>query len=422
MLVSFQAVSGIIRSKYQGFKLRLARHLYSSAPIRTLRIRKLRNIVQRRPLRVAFEIAQAPKWKSTRLLRLMQQHPRFEPFFWIVPQTGDREPDTRRCRELCDSLNTEAVEYANFNHFPAEQRPDIIFVQEPYQGWVKGLGLVRQTLCYIPYCVHLGLAKEAFESLGMQISLYAFLETQYIAREAARITRHKGGNFVVTGAAVTNDFLNPQTRDVAVWKETGKAMKKVIWAPHWTLTKEHSWFAQGTFLQTAEAMQRIAAQHADTIQFAFKPHPNLYRELCKEQFWGKEKTDAFYHWWATQANTQLEEGAYAALFMQSDGMIHDSGSFVLEYMFADKPALFLIRDKDIHPPYHEMTQEALRCHDFGFTQEDITLFLRQRILGGDDTAAARRAELLRTHLMPPNGKCCAENVFCTLLQELGIDP
>lgn len=88
-------------------------------------------------------------------------------------------------------------------------------------------------------------------------------------------------------------------------------------------------------------MVTFAQKYKDKVQIVFKPHPMLYRTLCEHSEWGKERTDAYYSMWNNMSNTQLEEGDYTELFMQSDAMIHDCGSFILEYLAVDKPCMFL---------------------------------------------------------------------------------
>ena len=101
------------------------------------------------------------------------------------------------------------------------------------------------------------------------------------------------------------------------------------------------WLFYGTFMRTGEILLEMAEKYRGRIQFAFKPHPNLHYTLCQHPQWGKQRTDAFYAKWREMPNTQFEDGAYADLFMQSDAMIHDCGSFIQEYLFADKPCMYL---------------------------------------------------------------------------------
>lgn len=398
------------------------RRFYASAPVHAWQWHRLRRMVKRRPLRIAFEIAQASKWKSDSLVDMMKKHRDFSPCFWVYHPSDTPPQETERCRSICYRHGVPLYEYSCLGDFAPQERPDIVFIQEPYDGWVHQLGLVGHAICYIPYCLHNTTLREDFNILGTRLALLNFYENESIVS----LVKHTRGcvrhNVRVSGSPLAEAFLTQETeREPRAWKQTPLPTKKVIWAPHWTLTPELSWFAQGTFLKTAEIMQELAVKYADRLQFAFKPHPSLYRELIKPEFWGKEKTDTFYRWWAEQPNTQVEEGAYVALFKQSDALIHDSGSFIIEYLYADKPALFLSPHKNPDKPlYNDMTRDSLACHCIGYTKEEIEQFLQECVLGTQDPKAQERSRVRATYLLPPNGKSCAENVMDTLIQALQL--
>lgn len=414
----FRSAINAVSAKWERIKYR---RIFASRFARSWRLSRLRHIARQRPLRIAFQIAQAPKWKSDELLELMKHHPRIIPSFWICSFNEDKERETEQCRQLCRAAGVPVYEYSSLSQFPQEERPDIVFVQEAYDGWIWQLGVYAHNICYIPYSLHNSVVAGSFNNLGTRIALFNFYENDYVATVAKKLRDNVRHNIVVSGSPLTAAFLAEDSHTGQAWKPTPHSMKKVIWAPHWTLTPELSWFAQGTFLKTAEIMQELAVQYADRIQFAFKPHPCLHRELVKPEFWGAEKTAAFYRWWAEQPNTQLEEGAYVSLFMQSDAMIHDSASFLLEYQYADKPALFLSPDKVPEKPiYNDMTRDGIKCHCIGYTQEEIEQFLQECVLGTQDPKAQERARVRATYLLPPNGKSCAENVMDTLTQALQL--
>ena len=114
---------------------------------------------------------------------------------------------------------------------------------------------------------------------------------------------------------------------------------KIIFAPHHTIEKNTS-FQLGNFLDYAEYIKDLVKQTQETITWSFKPHPMLKSKLYLEPNWGKAKTDDYFHFWETQSNTQFNDGEYIELFKQSDAMIHDSGAFLAEYIFTDKPSLY----------------------------------------------------------------------------------
>lgn len=372
-------------------------------------------------VRVVFQITSIAKWKYGSVLSALLQKPGVEVMVWFVPilpmlPEEERWYTVDAIRAHFELMNVRVVEYVDANHFPEEEKPDIIFLHEAYDYCFHqpyNRGILKYLLCFVPYCYRNTTAPYSYNGIGNRYAVYNFYENEYMASLAASCSRNRGRNICVTGQPIADAFLFPEKPFAPAWKDCGKPLKKVIWAPHWTISEDLCWFARGTFLRTAEIMLEMAEKYADRIQFAFKPHPHLHRKLCERADWGKEKTDAFFRRWAEMPNTQLETGEYVALFMQSDAMIHDSGSFRLEYLFADKPCMYL-REGEGKEDYNQMSQDALTCYQIGITREDIETFLQKSVLGGEDPLAARRAEIRARYLIPPHGKSAAQNIVDAL--------
>lgn len=381
-----------------------------------------RLFAEKQVVNVAFQVITMAKWKTDSLFETMLAHPRFAPVVWFVPYSRYTEDEVQKeyegCRRYFEAKGWPVVRYRNIADFPEAQRPDITFIHEPYE-WNReyNQGLKDSLFCYVPYG-YMSIADGITYNLPLaNAALSIFVDNSTSARAISPVMRTRGRNVVVTGQPMGDTFLFPSSPLPNVWKECG-ARKKVIWAPHWTLSSEcTNMFSSGTFLETAELMAELARKYADRIQFAFKPHPLLYGALCKHSAWGKEKTDAYYRTWAEMPNTQREEGEYQALFMQSDAMIHDSSSFIIEYMLADKPCMYLTNGR-IFGGFSEMSQAALGCYVKGVTRQQIESFL-QNVLEGTDEMQASRSDFRQKYLLPPHGKSAAQNVIDSLLETGG---
>ena len=128
----------------------------------------------------------------------------------------------------------------------------------------------------------------------------------------------------------------------------------------------------------AELMITIAKKYSDKIQIAFKPHPHLFRELCEHKEWGETKTRDYYNQWANMENTQLETGEFIDLFMTSDAMIHDSGSFCVEYHYSGNPVMYVADnfEKQVEA-MADFGKLAMQQHYVGKTEEDIVDFIEK---------------------------------------------
>lgn len=169
------------------------------------------------------------------------------------------------------------------------------------------------------------------------------------------------------------------------------------------------------FLELADDMLQIAHDYRDRVHFAFKPHPKLRFTLEQQPGWGVEKTDAYYKTWQEMPNGQLELGVYTDLFKQSDAMLHDCGSFSVEYLFMDKPCMYL--QKEDRGVMNQMTRDAVACHEAGKTGREIREFIDGSVLGNSDPMRAKRAAFREKYLLPPNGCSAAQNIIRAILGE-----
>lgn len=402
------------------------RYRVSSLKAHRARLAKLHALLgEKAVINVVFEVTGISKWKADSVLRLMMKHPRFNPIVWHVPYAGEGGPargreELAQCGEYFTPMGARLVDYAALADFPEGEKPDIIFPNEPYDEWTFAMpyneGLLGYLWCFIPYGFISTPSNEGKNQIIPNGALYFFAENEATVKTCCKLIDNKGANAVTTGHPMADLFLFSEGERPAAWKDCGGELKRVIWAPHWTIEKETCWLFYGTFMRTGEILLEMAEKYRGEIQFAFKPHPNLYYTLCGHPQWGKERTDAFYAKWREMPNTQFEDGAYADLFMQSDAMIHDSGSFIQEYLFADKPCMYL-KDPENHQEYSAMAADCLNAYQIGVTREEIEAFL-QMVLRGEDPKAEVRRQLREKYLIPPNGQSAAQNIIdCLLTQE-----
>lgn len=376
---------------------------------------------QKELITVAFMVLDLPCWKCDSVFRLMQQHPRFRPIIWIVPELQIKDADERQ-RKL-DELRRQfadrgypVADMYSLEQMRAEYAPDIVFLAKPYPGvtsW-NAWNLDRELICYVPYCYQ-NTCREDF-LYGRENHVWRnFYATRGVGRLATSLMANGGGNVITTGSPCADSFLHAETATQhTAWKRCAPGMKKVIWAPHWTVMGD-SFFSVSTFLNVADGMLQLAEKYADRIQWAFKPHPLLRDSLYQHPDWGKERTDAYYGRWESMPNSQLETGAYVELFKQSDAMVHDSGSFIMEYLLVDKPCMYLQLEGS-SVDFNEDTQRALDCYRKGKSIEDVESFLLDLLQGKPDAMARPRARYRKSSLIPPRGKTAAQNIIDVILK------
>lgn len=375
---------------------------------------------------VAFIITEMSVWKGESVFEEMLKHPRFSPFIWLMKDTQIRDDVLSRAKQdaVRDYANAHGyccADNISLETLREQYHPDIIFLAKPYPGLTRysTRDFTQELVCYLPYAFSASFIPECvcFGGAG-DLFWKRLVENRPVYRGMRSLLMNGGYNLEIVGYPPLDVLMsenNEETSD-SVWKKQETACKRVIWAPHWTIPGSGSWFNFSTFLLVAEAMQELVSRYRGRIQFAFKPHPLLKNTLYQQPDWGKERTDAYYEWWNLQPNTQWESGAYAALFRQSDALIHDCGSFVNEYLCVNKPCMYLQRGKDFVSPFDPFTTEALeQCYFHGSSPVDIELFLEHVVLSQADTLCDARKKYIQRYLAPPHERTSAGNVVSMIL-------
>jgi hypothetical protein len=291
--------------------------------------------------------------------------------------------------------------------------PDILFYPQPYSHLfgndLDSFSFSDRLLCYIPYAMLTASEPWAYKSHLNNVAWRLFFQSESRKKEATAILYNRGKNIRIVGEPMSDLFALPVAQDA--WKPQEIKKKRVIWAPHFTLSDDY-YLHRNSFTWLSDFMLDVAARYRDQIQFAFKPHPRLLSVLSELPDWGKERADNYYALWSEGPNTQLETGSYIDLFKGSDAMIHDSSSFSVEYHFTGKPVMFTATDLlPITNILNEFGQTAILAHYQGKNTEDILSFLNHVVLEGEDPMKEKRQAFYNQYLLPPNGKCASDNIY-----------
>ncbi len=379
---------------------------------------KLEEIRQKEVITVVFQVWNLAKWKCDSVYHAMKKHPRFNPIIWLTNEPGaiatEQADMKNQMNQFFDSTFYSVIWANSWNELDKKTAPDITFLQDHYPRNINRIpDILNRILCNVRYGLPNTNLKEAYNYFLSNYAFFNFTENASVFREQKKILSSKGRNMVITGHPIVDSFNQLRGSQESVWKHCEKPLKKIIWAPHWTISNDAR-FCPATFLQYSQFMQDLANKYQDKIQIAFKPHPMLYRTLCEHPDWGQERTDAYYKQWSIMRNTQIEEGDYIKLFLQSDAMIHDSGSFILEYLIANKPCMYLQKEA-WNPHFNEMNKEALKCYTLGRCQEDIENFIINIVQKGEDDKLSLRHNFYKKFLLPPNSVSAADNIINAIL-------
>lgn len=419
-----ESINGIFRRVRQELSL-----------IKVARIHKkrLKEVRKKEIIRVAFLLVNESIWKYGRVYFLLKKHPRFNPVVFICPfdrygpEIRDSEMENAYKRLTKDGYDVVKTQQSDGTliDIKKEFNPDIVFFCTPWKHTHPQYTIsnfMDRLTCYVHYGYSNGNLYRTDYNLPTQNYAWKFfLESDYHLTLAKKYAARKGRNAIVTGYPGTDDFLDLEYRTGNSWKKQDHLKKRIIWAPHHTIPgniSEKNYLNYSTFLDYSESMLKMATRYQEKIQMAFKPHPNLKGKL--NEHWGEEKTTEYYQQWNRLPNTQLEEGDYVDLFLESDALIHDCGSFLIEYFFVDKPALYLVKTDHFKQEYNALGKAAFDHLEIGKNAGDISRFIEHAVLDEQDVFKEKRQVFFESRLRPPNNRLASENIFTHLLNELHI--
>ena len=372
-------------------------------------------------LNVAFILSVPGMWKLDYVFKEMQKSERYHPYIVIIPYTVfknySEEENEKTIRRTAEFVKEKGFEYI----IPRDEKsgkwidikktlnPDIVFFTCPYKDMERkyhAYHFVDRLTCYVSYgFISMQLFKNNYDKLAINMAGAYFLETPMHTKFANQYSHAKGQNCYVTGYPGCEVFLRDDYTPKEVWKEQEHPKKRIIWAPHHTIDGT---FSVSTFLDVCDIMLDIAKKYSDKVQFAFKPHQLLKFKLI--EMWGKDRTDAYYQKWNDMPNCQLEEVEYVDLFIGSDAMLHDSCSFLTEYLYQCKPVMYLQKNnpQDVFNEFGLIAFE--QCYK-GNTREDIEHFIEDVVLAGDDPQKEGREQFFKQYLGPYKGNLPSKNIM-----------
>lgn len=374
-------------------------------------------------IEVAFFLSIPGMWKCDYLMRAMMANPRYHPYVVILPysqykgfSSNEIEATLHRTERFVADKGFEYViprdsKSGRWQDVKKTLDPDIVVFSDPYKDCLPQYFIYHfrdRLTCYVPYSLTiLRLYRENYAAMSINLMGLFCLETPMHKQLALQYMRNGAANAVVTGYPGTEIFLDKAYLPNDPWKPQPSPKKRIIWAPHHSIDDEIS---ISTFLLYYDQMLQLAKKYSDRVQFAFKPHQLLKFKLQK--IWGMERTEAYYQEWANLANGQLEEGSYVDLFLTSDAMVHDSASFTTEYLYTQKPVMYLVRDEQrsagVLTPFGQIVFNA---HYHGHTIDEVERFITDVVLAGDDPMLPIRRQHFERYLQPVDGMLPSQHII-----------
>ena len=382
------------------------------------------------PIQVWFLVLYPSVWKYDSLYRLMEKDVRFSPHIMVCPVVDGHDnrmiETMNKCYDYFISKGYDVIKafdenlskYVEVNSL----KPDILFYASQWDGHYdkryRSSSLFKYLKCYVNYSYKNNPYEWSIASQFQGKMWMYFSECEDNKELALSFNPREFKNIHVVGYPMY-DEIQETTALGKEWKIKDKKLKRIIWAPHHSIEGHDGLIKLSTFLSYYKTMQQLAQKYKTTVQFVFKPHPQLRSVLYQHPDWGKERTDEYYDFWENSENTSYVNGAYVDLFKSSDAMIHDCHSFTVEYLYVNKPVMFLA-NYDRPGQSNKVGMKAFNAHYHGMNEEDIENFIKNVVIDSNDTMKSIRNEFYQSVLVPPYGKTVAENILYEITKVLKI--
>ena len=408
----------LMRERYRKFKIiKTTRKSHET---------KLQELRGKNEIKCVFLCLFDSVWKCDSLYKLMIKSDRFDPVLLVCPIVNNGYENMILRMESCyiylkekgyraiKSFDPNTGKYIDVRN---DLKADILIYTNPYEGLIDDRYYVTRypdlLSIYIPYAFQNNRDYNfCFNNLLQNLVWRYYIETESIKETACPAMLNKGKNLVVSGYPGIDLLLNNNYAPKSPWINDSR--KRIIWAPHHTINAAGP-IHYSCFIDFSDFMIDMAKKYKDKITIAFKPHPLLKSKLYG--IWGKDRTDKYYMEWEEMSNTFIQEGDYIDLFLTSDAMIHDCGSFLIEYLYTNKPVMRMMNDISPESLYNDLALKALDVYYKGYNKNDVESFII-RIINDSDTLKQSRSVFIRRYLLPPNGKTPSENILSDILYSI----
>lgn len=394
-------------------------------------------------VRVAFLAISAAEWPVENIYRMLSEDERLECFVVLCPLV-DRDREARRKTEeqsynffASHGYDVRRIYYSEDDSYVQWQQiggiPDIVIhLTSYYESLPKPFQIEQFPLStlsfYIPYGMYVAnnadgnyVKQVVYNKQFVNLMWRVYADSEINLSGYQKYGLLHGKNVLYSGYSKMDyfkekrEYTEQEIRNI--WRMPGntdvKKMKKLIIAPHHAIAASNG-IEFSTFTRNAYFWLYLAKKYQDKITFIFKPHPNLRMKTVWAHFFKTFKDyDAYLEEWNRLPNARVsEEESYVDIFATSDGMIMDSGSFLGEYMYTNKPLLFLTRKEQA---FNSLGEKCVSAY-YKAKGEDlmaIEQFVEDVILQGTDTMKEDRTRVFEENLnyIGRNG-CTASEFIC----------
>lgn len=301
----------------------------------------------------------------------------------------------------------------------SNESPDIAFFLKPFdlipmQYYIDDVDKVVRRCVYISYGMEIcSLYSDYHFKLPLIQKAWRHVAHGHPLKENAAKHGDCGENMSVWGSPRADcyvDCKNKKETSAPEWQKKIKDRKTILWTPH------HSIDNYASYLELKEEILSYFENNNDVF-LIWRPHPYLFVNLINSKFCDEQEVDLLKQKINQCDNVLLDSKPdYRDAFYVSDAIITDGTTFLLEYLYTEKPILYT---KKTENAIYNAT-EIETCVYVADKRGDVLNFLKM-LESGADHLKAKRLELRDKMLFIPEGRVgehIKENIYSELITEI----
>ncbi|MCR5762990.1 MAG: hypothetical protein K6G00_06350 [Treponema sp.] len=263
---------------------------------------------------------------------------------------------------------------------------DVVYMANPYDVLVNRVHGIRYMstrnvlpffICY-GYIVSKWFMKEFVSSTECSLLYKYFVETKHTELECSEYQIAEGRNIILSGY--------PKMDALAGLPEVKNSRKKILIAPHHTVKGmgDADYLQLSNFMDYSDFILELPDLYPQA-DFVFRPHPLLFKNLLMKNFWTQEQVDSYIEKIQSKKNVVYStESEYLHLFRECDALIHDCGSYMVEWLYTGKPCCYVVETEEhTRNQLSRLCNEALGLHtEIADSREKISDFI-SRVLNDE---------------------------------------
>ena len=370
---------------------------------------KEQELIGKKEINIVFLVNMASMFAAESLMNEMKQNKKYNVSLYIIPDVRFTREENYRIYEetykelkekydfaekavIIDYEKDEIIEYKNL-----VKQADIVCYPSPYDvsySLYNPYYAVQENILSIH--INYGFFRSIYDRFIYALDNYnsfwkVFLETEYNMEEYKQYGRCNSINAVLTGYAK----MDRLSEYMATKKENKR--KRIIIAPHHSVDGGmNKMLALSNFEKYADLFLELPLKYPE-IDFIFRPHPVLFSTLKNNNKWGETKVENYINKLKSYKNVIYStEGDYLEIFANSDGIIQDSGSFLVEYFYTGKPCCYMLKTKkDIKEKFNTLGIKCLEHVYIAFEKQNILDFIDNVIINDNDILKEKRNNIMK---------------------------